>query len=165
LKLWDVESGKSIRTLGNTDTLSWTGHFSQDGKYLVTQRANQIESLVRLAIWEVATGKEIVVLNGHEAHIVGALFTPDGKNLYSGSGDKDVKFWDLATGKELWSVKYPVQVVALSPDGKVALAATPKLNFPARHLHYGTRLDLFDTATGKLLKTLKHPPPPEEEEP
>jgi WD40 repeat protein len=48
-------------------------------------------------------------------------YGPDGKTLASGSYDKTIKLWDVATGKELatpTSHTNRVYSVAFSPDGK-----------------------------------------------
>ena len=74
-------------------------------------------------------------------------FSPDGQRLASGSGDKTVKIWDSATGKELFALKGhadPVTSVAFSPDGQ--------------RLASGSRdqtVKIWDSATGKELFALK----------
>jgi WD40 repeat protein len=48
-------------------------------------------------------------------------FSPEGKRIASGSGDKTVKLWDASSGQELLTLKGHMGVVrsvAFSPDGK-----------------------------------------------
>src|SRR5688572_230517 len=59
-------------------------------------------------------------LTGHTSEVFTVVFSPDGKRLASCS-NSDVRVWDLATGKELYT--YPtkgtnVYGLAFSPDGK-----------------------------------------------
>jgi WD40 repeat protein len=50
-------------------------------------------------LWDVATGKEVRRFTGHEGSVNSVAVTPDGKYVVSGSGDKTVRVWELATGK------------------------------------------------------------------
>ena len=38
-------------------------------------------------------------LKGHTESVVSVAYSPDGKTLASGSEDKTIKLWDVATGK------------------------------------------------------------------
>jgi WD40 repeat protein len=60
-------------------------------------------------------------LMGHGSQINSIAFSPDGKQLVSGSFDKTIKLWNTANGKERLTIKGHsgmVYSVAFSPDGK-----------------------------------------------
>jgi hypothetical protein len=62
-------------------------------------------------------------LSGHHMDsVLSVAFSPDGKILASGSADRTIKLWDVATGKELRTLSGHtsyVLSVAFSPDGKI----------------------------------------------
>eukprot|EP00088_Acartia_fossae_P069084 TRINITY_DN8923_c0_g2_i6.p1 TRINITY_DN8923_c0_g2~~TRINITY_DN8923_c0_g2_i6.p1 ORF type:complete len:501 (-),score=73.96 TRINITY_DN8923_c0_g2_i6:38-1513(-) len=58
-------------------------------------------------------------LSGHGEPVISSLFSPDGRFLASGSGDKTVRFWDLTTETPLHECKGHtnwVLAIAWSPD-------------------------------------------------
>jgi predicted NACHT family NTPase len=86
-------------------------------------------------------------LKGHESEVYSVGFSPDGKQLASGSFDKTIKIWDVTTGKVLNTLKGHeslVNSVEFSPDGQ--------------QLASGSRdktIKIWDVTTGKVLNTLK----------
>ncbi|SLM34643.1 nacht and wd40 domain protein, partial [Lasallia pustulata] len=58
-------------------------------------------------------------LEGHSSIVMAVAFSPDGKQLASGSDDMTVRIWDAATGATLQTLEShsgPVFAVAFSPD-------------------------------------------------
>jgi len=51
----------------------------------------------RIYLWDLATESEIASLTGHTSSISSLKFSPDGKTLASGSGDRTVRLWNLST--------------------------------------------------------------------
>jgi WD40 repeat protein len=51
------------------------------------------ETTVR--IWDAQSGKEITVLKGHTAPVVGATFSGDGKRVVTASLDGTARIWDV----------------------------------------------------------------------
>ncbi len=68
-----------------------------------------------------AAGAELLgILDGHGGWVYGIAFSPDGATLVSGSGDRTVRFWHLATAQlrgRLPTLKHEVWGLALSQDG------------------------------------------------
>ncbi|HEV3083081.1 MAG TPA: M56 family metallopeptidase, partial [Gemmataceae bacterium] len=66
--------------------------FSPDGRALVTQGPDR-----SVSTWDVAAGKELGRLQGHEGRINTIAFAPNGKSVASGASDTTILLWD-ATG-------------------------------------------------------------------
>ena len=72
-----------------------------------------------IALWDVATGKQIGTLKGHK-EVRTLAISPNGKLL--ASAGKGIHLWDMAAGKSIRSIEghnKQVRALAFSPDGKL----------------------------------------------
>lgn len=76
--------------------------FSPDGALLATGGSRH-----EIQLWEVASGKHLRTLIGHQSWVWSVLFSPDSQWLVSGSDDFVVKIWNVATGECLETRKGP----------------------------------------------------------
>lgn len=96
VRLWDVATGKELRTLQGNEREVWSVAYAPDGKSLASAGPDKT---VRL--WDAATGKELRQLQGHRSGVFSVAYAPDGKTLASVSSDGTVRLWEAASGKEL----------------------------------------------------------------
>lgn len=155
VKLWDVTSGREIRTFGGHTQKVSSVALSPNGRYA---SAGAEDGFWRL--WELATGKTIYAVKAHlEGLHIHVAFSPDGRQMLSG-GWTEVKLWDLTTGLHVRTMVIPekstgyVRSVAFSPDGRRALSTelygTAGLFGKTHHV-----LRLWDVTTGEHLRDLE----------
>ncbi|MDR2941298.1 MAG: caspase family protein [Treponema sp.] len=141
VKLWDIASGREIRTFSGHKDFVLSVAFSPNGKQVLSGSRDKTVKL-----WDAVSGKEIRTFSGHAGYIVySAVFSADGKQILSGSNDNNMKLWDAVSGKEIRTFSghsYIVYSVAFSPDGKQALSGSGDKT-----------IKLWDTVSGKEIKT------------
>jgi WD40 repeat protein/tRNA A-37 threonylcarbamoyl transferase component Bud32 len=114
--------------------------YRADGKLMAAAGTDQ-----SVAIRDVATGKLVHTLHGHQGAVVHLAFSPDGARLASASADKTARIWEVATGRELFTLKghaSQVSWVAFRPDGRQLATAS-----------WDTTAKVWDLATGKEVTT------------
>jgi RNA polymerase sigma factor (sigma-70 family) len=89
--LWDVATGRQLRSFAGHQATVHDVTFSPDGCMLATCGHDHT---VRL--WEVASGKERHRFTGHDSPVFRVVFSPDGRFLASSSADAPVFVWEVA---------------------------------------------------------------------
>jgi WD40 repeat protein len=133
LGVWDVASGKLIKTLpSGTQGLA----YSPDGQWLVTNPSGKLE------VWSTQTWTLGTISPAQSAYIwwmgFGPAQPPSGDLSRSG-----VKWWLVGEGtqaRSLWGATYPT---TLSPDGMLLATAAAR----------GGIVSIWNTATGEMLQT------------
>ena len=150
---WDVDTGRKLSDAKNVDTYE-VAALSQHGSMVAIGDKNGTQ----IHLWNTATGRRRVTLNGHagffekdqderDAEIRMLAFTQDGKTLASGSEDETVLLWNTENGTKQATFRGHEEVVttvAFSVDGKtVASGAANKL------------IKVWDVKTERELATLR----------
>ncbi len=131
IKLWEIATGKELRTLTGYFFYVDRMAFSPDGKILASGITENLPGNqgVGIALWNVETGKRLRTLT---AFLLGAggpiAFSPDGKIL-AGQIISTIQVCEVDTGKELLKLQYPSfdhisdSPIAFSPDGRFLATA------------------------------------------
>jgi WD40 repeat protein/serine/threonine protein kinase len=77
----------------------------------------------RLEVWSPSTGQSHRPLAGHECEVRAVALTMDGCLAFSTAMDRQLKVWDVHTGKELANatLTVPLNCIAVTPDGGTVL--------------------------------------------
>jgi WD40 repeat protein len=166
LRIMDVTTGTIDDRFGGFEGNAQDVFFTPDGKTLVTADRHGRQAAVR--VWDVATGKVVRSFPAEwkpEGWVQRSRLSPDGKVLAvlyqevprglvppGKPVKKEVKLWDVATGKEVAGPTPPwfdPQVASFTPDGKTMAVAVPQS---------GTTFEFRDTATGRVRGEFRVPP-------
>jgi WD40 repeat protein len=120
IRLWNVSTGKLIKTLSGYKGSIFSLEFSPDGRSLAS---GGTERLIR--IWNIASGKVSKVLQGALYSVYMIKFSPDGRNLASTSYGyglsayvwDDVLLWDISRGQIINRLGVGSSVL-FSPNGQ-----------------------------------------------
>lgn len=139
--LWEVATGKCVRTFeGHTGVVQCVS-YSPDGRFAFS---GSTDTTVRL--WDVSTGQCVRAFEGHEGPVRSVACSSKGRFVLSGSSDGMLRLWNVSTGQCLRTMKGCLGVY--SPDGRCILASGEGISF-------GKTLRLWNVSTGQCVRTFE----------
>ncbi len=127
---WDAETGKEQAAFGSPQSLSRVPlAWSPDGRRVLAPvppagGLGNGKAHPLICLCDAATGREVCRMTGHAGPIICAVFSPDGRQILTGSSDRTARVWDAESGALLAVLgghDESLTAVSFSPDGRRAV--------------------------------------------
>lgn len=123
IKIWDVETGKEIRTLKDHIDAIYALAFTPDGKRIVSGAADRT-----IKVWDPATGERLYTMGEPSDGVNTIAISADGASIAAGGADKTLRIWKLRErSAELVATQIAhedaILRIAFSKDGKRLISA------------------------------------------
>jgi len=140
--LWEVATGRLVRTFvaqeGHVGSLA----FSPDGKKIATL---SLSSYVPARIWDTSNGSLLATISEPDDEFRCLAFSPDGTKILTGTAGRKARLWNAANGALLRTICQNldwIESVAFSPDGTKVLIG-----------YYWTEAQLWNVADGVFIRS------------
>jgi WD40 repeat protein len=130
--VWDAHTGAEVRRFEGG---GFRASFSLDGGRLVEGGKDG-----RLSVWDLTSGKSVVVATPYKDRVSAILAHPDGRRAFTAGWDGRMTFWDVRTWKpllQLAPIKNLVVEAAFSRDGKWLLTCDADVTLQVRRADTG----------------------------
>ena len=95
ISLWEVSTGRLLQNWKERHSDAVLSlDFSPDGRWLASGASDKLAKVT-----EVASGKQLHVLEGHTHHVLGVAFRGDARVLATAGGDGVVLIWEMNRGE------------------------------------------------------------------
>ena len=119
IEIWNTTDEHPMKVFNTGEILGvWNVRFSPDTTMLAVDTQKNAQSGIR--VWEVETGRQLLVKSEFEAYWTRALaFAPTSDYLASGDESGDLRVWDISEGESvIWeTAPTGIQALAFSPNG------------------------------------------------
>ncbi|HNJ44216.1 MAG TPA: WD40 repeat domain-containing protein, partial [Acidobacteriota bacterium] len=148
ITLWDVPSGRELRSWKADSKGVTTMAFSPDGQYLITANSK----VSGCTIWEVATGHELRTIAQEQSDIWLISFTLDSSGIIA-SNDKQTRIWDLTTGAQLPTFNHQsidLSSSIISRDRRYSILNYGRPPYKLWQIENGREIATFDGANEEI---------------
>jgi len=145
IRVWDLDTGR----IAGTYNMKGLG-ISSNGKWVAAAKPGDMGKVLLV---DVTTGETAKILRGHEGQALQADFSADGSRIATVGTDRNVRIWELATGRELASIKQPnedgMHGITISPSGELVAWKAPSARIAIYDATTGNQLHYFESARMK----------------
>ncbi|MBC1221571.1 WD40 repeat domain-containing protein [Nostoc sp. UCD121] len=155
IKVWNLKTGKLIRTLTEDLGKISSVAISPDGHYFAVGICQHPKSNVK--VWNLNSDKLLHTLLGHQKPVNCIAISPDGQILASGSNK--IKIWNLHKGDRistLWH-SFAVNTAAISPDGTILASGSSDNKIRLWNPHTGDPLRTLNGHSGEVKSLIISP--------
>jgi len=113
VKVWDLATGRTTQTIRRSDRI-YTAIAITPNNLLILAAFD-----MTIAIFDLTTGRETMILTGHSGNVYDLDVSPDGRTAISVSQDCTLKIWRLATGELMatFTADAPLYCCRVASDG------------------------------------------------
>jgi len=140
LDVWNVQTGKHLRSIPDLVEISGNLFFSSDGNCMAVKDREGI------TLWNIAEGTSSRLLTPGNTQVRTLAFTANSKTIVGACADHTLRLWNVETGKQISSIPAPTSVYTRV----TRLAFTPNDNTLVGIFSDKT-LRSWDVATGKQI--------------
>ena len=95
VKIWDVRSGKCVKTIPAHSDIVSAVHFNRDGSLIIS---SGLDGLCR--IWDTVSGQCLkTLIDDDDAAVSFGKFSPNGKYILAATYESTLKLWDYNKGR------------------------------------------------------------------
>jgi WD40 repeat protein len=154
IKLWEMATGREIRSyLGNTGVIRVLA-FSPDGKFLAS-----VDGIYNLTLWDVETSTKLRVIEVPNDDILCAVFSMNNKYIITGTEKNHAIMWDLMTGNEIRRFKPVITDIPMAKNFEYPTARTVEISHDGQKLLTGSNdytAFIFDFNKGTQVRKFKN---------